>query len=54
MKKYVYIIYDPLNERIICVHNKTNVECRKCKKIRKENRDAYHLQEYKRIIFNAT
>lgn len=36
--KYVWVTYDPLYERIICVHEKSNSECDKCRKIR-EARD---------------
>ena len=46
----VYVIWDPLLERVLCVHSKKNKECKHCKPIRKERYDtigAYHLQSKK-------
>ena len=50
MKEYVYIIYDPLFEKVLCVHEKPGMECKGCKKIRKERNSAYFLEEFKRKI----
>jgi hypothetical protein len=51
MKKYVYVIYDPLHEKVICVHNKNNMECNKCKTLRiKRFKQCYPLEEHKRLI----
>lgn len=32
--KYVFVTYDPLYERVICVHEKADSECEKCKALR--------------------
>jgi hypothetical protein len=45
--KYVYVTYDPLFERVICVHEKGNKECSVCKKRKYKERDSHHLEEYK-------
>lgn len=50
MKKYVYVIYDPLIERVICVHDKPEKSCTLCESIRKERKDKYHLEEHKKLI----
>lgn len=34
--KKVYVQYDPLSEKVICVHETPNSTCPKCKKIEKE------------------
>jgi len=49
-KKYVYVIFDPLLETVVCVHSKSGKECELCKPIRSENRDAYHLEEIKCLV----
>lgn len=49
-KKYVYVIYDPLCEKVLCVHGESGMECNKCKKIRKDRHCAYFLEEHKRLI----
>ncbi len=43
----VYVIYDPLYEKVICVHDKPDIECEVCKPIREkeENRAFYPLVE---------
>ena len=52
-KKYVYVIYDPLYEKVLCVHDAIDMECNNCKKIRKKRQEhlgAYHLVKKKRLI----
>jgi hypothetical protein len=49
-KKYVYVIFDPLLETVICVHDKPDKECRLCEQIGNEKRDAYYLEEIKCLI----
>ena len=34
--KYVWVTYDPLYERVVCVHEKLNQDCKKCRTIRKQ------------------
>lgn len=48
--KYVYVIYDPLYERTVCVHDEPEKECEICEPIRKE-RDAeyYYICCYKQF-----
>ena len=50
--KYVYITYDPLFERILCVHDKPNQICNVCGKreYARRKRGAYQLQEIKRVV----
>jgi hypothetical protein len=50
-EKYVYVIYDPLYERVVCVHDEPEKECEICKLIEKErNNHLYPLQEHKHLI----
>ena len=49
-RKYVYVNWDPLYERVVCVHNKEQSTCKKCEKILNENRNAYHLVVDKFLI----
>jgi len=49
---YVYVTYDPLFKRIICVHGEPSMECRDCKKADEKIRRAdptnrYTLEEYR-------
>ena len=48
--KYVYVMYDTLYEKVICVHDKENMSCPYCSKIKKECREKYHLVEEKKLI----
>lgn len=48
----VYVIYDPLTEKILCVHQYPNTECPECKDIREERKKIYHLEEIEREVFN--
>ena len=34
--KNVYVIYDPLYEKVLCVHDEEDMECEICKPIRDE------------------
>ncbi len=46
----VYVIWDPLMEKVLCVHLKKNKECKHCKSIRKERSKtigAYPLESKK-------
>lgn len=49
-KKYVYVVYDPLYEKVLCVHDEPNMECNNCKRIRKTRKGAYYLEEHKKLI----
>ncbi len=48
----VYVIYDPLYEKIICVHDKPDIECEVCIPVREENeiRSNYPLKEFEHKI----
>jgi hypothetical protein len=48
--KYVYVIFDPLLETIVCVHDKPNMTCDACKKREYKKRNTYQLVEVKRKI----
>lgn len=43
----VWVTYDPLNEKPICVHEKEDMTCLLCDAIRNENRSAYQLESKK-------
>jgi len=48
--RYVWVTFDPLYERVVCVHEKLNTDCEKCRSIRdkrwKEN-NTYFLETSK-------
>ncbi len=48
--KCVYVIYDPLYERVVCVHDEPEKECEICEPIQKERNGAYYLEELKHLI----
>jgi hypothetical protein len=52
MTKKVYIQYDPLFEKILCVHDKPNKKCKFCTDVREnmEERSLYPIEEKIRII----
>jgi hypothetical protein len=39
----VFVTWDPLYERVVCVHRNPDSECDKCRAILNEKRDSYHL-----------
>ena len=49
---YVYVIYDPLRETVLCVHEKPNMRCKTCGKKKYRDRGAYQLMSFKRKIVN--
>jgi hypothetical protein len=49
-EKYVYVIYDPLYEKVVCVHDEPEKECEICVPIQKERKGAYYLEEHKHLI----
>ena len=49
-KQYVFVNWDPLLERVVCVHSKRESTCKKCEKILKEDRSAYHLVVNKFLV----
>lgn len=34
--KYVWVTFDPLYERVVCVHEKADSECDKCRRLMKQ------------------
>jgi hypothetical protein len=50
MRKFVYVIFDPLYEKVLCVHDKPNKTCDVCKKREYTQRDRYQLVENKLSI----
>jgi hypothetical protein len=38
----VYVVYDPFDEKVICVHDKPDMDCKICE----ESQNLYMLQEY--------
>jgi len=51
-RKYVFVTWDPLYERVVCVHDKLEDTCKKCEKIRrKRNKSgAYYLYTKKFLV----
>ena len=52
-RKYVFVTWDPLYERVVCVHNKLDDECKKCESIRKKRwkeNNCYFLETSKFMI----
>ena len=52
-EKYVYVIYDTLYERVVCVHDEPDMECDVCKTISEDktaNRGVYTLEECERVL----
>jgi hypothetical protein len=43
--KPVYVMFDPLYETVLCVHEKEDMTCDNCKDIVNENRDCYSVEE---------
>ena len=43
--KYIYVTYDPLLEKVLCVHKTFASECKLCKKISEKRIEdgRYHL-----------
>lgn len=35
-RQYVWVTYDPLYERVVCVHRKAESECKKCRRLMKQ------------------
>ena len=48
--KYIYKIIDPLFGKVICIHNKPNMKCKKCLKVEREQKTLYSLEERKCLI----
>lgn len=46
----VYIIFDPLLERVVCVHEEEGVDCPECK-VRKTNSYGYGLEQLEREVY---
>lgn len=49
-RKYVFVTWDPLYERVVCVHDKLEDTCKKCEKIRKKRTGAYFLETKKFLV----
>lgn len=50
----VYVIYDPLIEKVLCVHRYPDMECEDCSKTYKERSGAYYLEEEECVIKEDT
>lgn len=53
--KKIYVTFDPLYERVVCVHEESNMVCKKCKDrgydyIPKDQRDKYPYEEKEFIL----
>jgi len=48
--KYVYVIYDPLYETVVCVHDESKKECDICEPIKKKRNGGYYLEEHENLI----
>ena len=51
-EKFVYVIFDPLNEEVACVHDEPGVECDDCDFLNEERNQirGYYLTETKHIV----
>jgi len=52
-RKYVFVTWDPLYERVVCVHNKQEDTCKKCESIRKKRwkeKNTYFLETSKFLV----
>lgn len=49
-REYVFVTWDPLYERVVCVHKKYQDDCKECRKIRKERNGAYYLETNKFLV----
>ena len=45
--QYVWVTFDPLHEKVLCVHKKHNSECDVCRPIRAKREGAYFLNTLK-------
>jgi len=45
-KQYVYVTWDSLSEKVICVHLNEDSECEKCKSIRESRSISSGLDKY--------
>jgi hypothetical protein len=48
--KYVWVTFDPLYERVVCVHEKLQSDCDKCRPIRNKRwkeKNTYFLETSK-------
>lgn len=50
--KQVFVIYDPLYERPVCVHNRKGIQCPQCDKEEYHDRNSYHLIEQNHIVYD--
>ena len=48
-EKYVYVIYNPLYEKVICVHDEPGKTCNLCESYESDS-GIYPLEEYKYLI----
>lgn len=49
----VYVIFDPLLERVVCVHEEPDMECKDCKELSDERvreNSYYFLSEHERDV----
>lgn len=52
-KMHVYVTYDPLYEKVICVHSKPNKVCESCKEIKRVRQlesNTYLIEEEKFLV----
>lgn len=53
----VYVIYDPLYEKVVCVHQMPNIDCKYCKPIRegreKDDDNYYYLEEIEKEVMEV-
>ena len=53
MDQYVYVIYDPLLERVVCVHDEEDMDCEMCVEVRESRtgrQGAYSLEQSTQLV----
>jgi hypothetical protein len=53
---FVYVTYDPLEEKVLCVHDKSNHFCNTCRPIfkkREKEKCVYQIYEVKRKVIEV-
>jgi hypothetical protein len=50
MDQYVYVIYDPLHEKVVCVHDEEDMDCEMCLELRESRKGAYSLEQSTQLV----
>jgi len=50
MDLYVYVIYDPLYEKVVCVHDEEDMDCEMCLELRESRKNSYSLEQITQLV----